>query len=123
MAGYSNSDVVRVFVDDLLASTEDLEKITIMLDASAEDIENEDPKFLRKGLVLVKEGDTYVQYNGTADTEQTAVVLEYDVQMDGDNQRLASAFFQATFNESALILEAGVAAAFEWEKVQRLRRR
>jgi hypothetical protein len=123
MAGYSNSDVVRVFVDDLLASTEDLEKITIMLDASAEDADNEDPLVLRKGLVLVKDGDTYVQYSGVADTEQSAVVLEYEVHMDGVNQRLASVFFQATFNEAALVLADAVAGDFEWEKVQRLRKR
>ena len=123
MAGYNNSDVVRVFVDDLLASTEDLEKITIMLDALAEDADNDDPTLLRKVLVLVKDGDTYVQYAGAADSEQSAVVLEYDVQMDGTNERLASAFFQATFNESALILAAAVAGDFEWEKVQRLRKR
>jgi hypothetical protein len=121
MAGYNNSDVVRVFVDDLLASTEDLEKITIMLDASAQDIESDDPNVLRKGLVLVKDGETYIQYYG-AGGEETAVVLEYEVHMNGE-QRLASAFFQATFQESALILESGVAAAFEWEKVQRLRKR
>lgn len=123
MAGYNNSDVVRVFVDDLLASTEDLEKITITLDALAQDADNDDPTLLRKGLVLVKDGDTYVQYSGVADSEQSAVVLEYDVQMDGVNERLASAFFQATFNDAALILEASVAGNFEWEKVQRLRKR
>jgi hypothetical protein len=122
MAGYNNSDVVRVFVDDLLASTEDLEKITIMLDVSAQDADNDDPTVLRKGLVLVKDGDTYVQYDG-AGGEETAVVLEYEVHMDGVNQRLASAFFQATFNEAALVLADAVAGDFEWEKVQRLRKR
>ena len=121
MAGYNNSDVVRVFVDDLLASTEDLEKITIMLDASAQDADNDDPNVLRKGLVLVKDGDTYVQYSG-AGGEETAVVLEYEVHMEGA-ERLASGFFQATFNEAALILDSAVAGDFEWEKVQRLRKR
>lgn len=126
MAGYSEGQVTKIYNDDLLASTEDLEKITITLDTGCRDATNpEGSTILRPGLVVtqITASGKYKHFDSTAvdgtQLPENAVVLEYEVRDIDQGDKVVSAFFQATFREDSLIVGSG----FDWSKVQRLRKR
>jgi hypothetical protein len=131
MAGYTNGDATKLIADDLLDSTEGMEKITIQIAPGTEDDGNPDgPEKLRSGLVLVRlqsgpNAGMFTTFNANATNGsefcENAVILGYDVEM-GDAPKKAMAYFQGTFRFERIYLddETGL---FDWNKVQRLKLR
>jgi hypothetical protein len=127
MAGYTNGKATKLYADDVLASTDVMEKVTISIAEGTEDAGNLDNvNVLRMGLVLARltsgpNAGKFTVYDpaGTdgEELEDDAVVLGYEVDMTKGG-RSAMAYFQGTFWSDKLIVDG----AFNWLNCQRLRR-
>lgn len=122
MAGYTTRDFAPGYVDDLLHRAEDRMPEVITIDADALDAGNVgNTSVLRKGLVLCKVTLTgkYVPYSSVgadgSENEATAVVLAFDTRMDGEDDKLSTAYFDAKLKpEGPKFTSTTNADAFDW---------
>lgn len=130
MSGFEGGEVTLLNTDDLVASTEGLQPVTIMVSNTARDSGHpEATTHLRKGLLLTKatsggEADKYVQFDSSAmdgtQNEETAVVLAHELRDMDDGDKVAVGYFAGTFWSDAVIDLDG---SFAFGDVQRIRRR
>ena len=111
--GYS-SEGAGLSGDELLASTQDLQYISITIDSSAVDTTNTgNTTYLRRGLILYPDsgvGDRYTEFDAAAagsTLSVNAVVLAEDVPNIDNGSVPAKAYFSATFKSGVLFDDSG----------------
>lgn len=132
MAGFAEGQATPFVNDDLIASTQNLESITIIVDSASQDTGNpESANVLRRGLCMGKLTATgkYKEFNSGggdgSENEEDVVLLAHEVrERQGETDPLASdksaqAYYAGTFFSAKIYGDAGLV----WADVQRIRRR
>lgn len=120
MAGQKDGQATTYAKDNILASTEVMEIISILIDKTARDATNPDGATnLRPGLILTRDAATGKYVHGAAaggDEDSAVILMHAKAGIDGGDQT-AAAFYVATVWEDALIIPT----VFDWSACQRLK--
>lgn len=108
---------------ELLASTADLQVISITIDSSAVDSNNSPTTSLRRGLLMWPDptvSDRYTEFDAAAATATAsieAVVLAEDVPNIDNGDAVAKAYYSATFKDGVIFDDSGTTLT-HWDKTE-----